>query len=50
MLFRSEKQAHNITEDYTDKYIALLKDGLITVEDFKTLITSVKPNQTNYIQ
>jgi len=39
-----------IQEDNTDKYIALLKDGLISAEDFRTLVTSVKPSNQNYIQ
>ena len=47
-----EKQPRKpiIQEDNTDKYIALLKDGHITAEDFKILINSVKPSNTNYIQ
>jgi len=47
-----EKQPQKpiIQEDNTDKYIALLQERKITSEEFKILMTSVKPTNTNYIQ
>jgi integrase len=38
------------TDDKTDKYIALLQEGLISAEDFKTLVTKDEHrHQKNYI-